>query len=556
MSHMLSVLGPEAAHDAARAASIADGAVAARIRSWAAAPSPATFDELVTAELTSPWHSVRSDPASVAGWSEHALFAPSVRTVADLRVLLDEPDDDATGLSGRFEQTGAWYPGPEAGARLAQLGVILGGMLWFGAGQLGARDSAWTRADHARRIEAIARTPIGHVASTVVALALAGAEQREQQVGDRRIDLPALAAQVAVAAMDPDQSRAPEDAFVHRESRVIRACHHVVRSLGGSFGMSAGALSWLAWRLYGWWSSQALASRAPVPAVDEMAHAAQAPFAPTTADPWDAGTLPDDGQELRELAMLEAIWAADPSGIDIALLRPSLIRVASRQYTDREAAVRRQAGDGPLGGPGLVAPDLAVVLLVGRSSPSWWTLDPKVRMRWLMDVTDAPTAYPGADIVRERLTVLWCLSFDQWTEQELAVVSDAVSGRPTGDRDADLLSIGAWGLEGTDALRARAEAAVDAHLDDHEPLVVGAWLLAAGVRGELELAVAHLRGVACVRDIDEVPLLRRLAWPLYGGHAGSAEQARAVLSKLAREPRLRAPDALADLFEQLAVEGA
>jgi tetratricopeptide (TPR) repeat protein len=581
----LDSLGPELGHALRDTLLVLDARVADAAGAWAENPSMETRSALVFALGRCPLNAVTLDPRAVLSWSRYRSRDPvAVTSPAALCALLDDPlltlDLPATDrLQRKLERATG---GHGLAALLTQLGRMPGNAIGSGARALmdgdDLSDARLTElidmADHPEDYAA------GSIADAIVALSVAGVSRPHRQLGPRQLYLPTVAATLAVASLQVRASKQSEagvvrarDAaqratpYAEQEPALVRQCGAIV--LGLFQRANTEHWIWLSWRLYGWLVTQILACPDPESATRDLVRAAPAPRPPeeTSPDLYDPRRLASDRIDIRELAVLQALAFSFSAGrtkqertdnvraaLDWDAVAPTLTRIATRQYTADEAALRERCTNGSLGGQALTAPDLARLVLLGQvDRATIWTLEAVTRMAWLDDALRVTPDAGDLRIMRDLVLLSFVLKPERLSAAERIRLVEGLGtpGFPVSSPLATNAIIATSGFPearrgGHDDLDARADAALLAWLPSPTgPELAAEWLLARASRGHraLSLAVAQLRAWLHGAGTDELPYLHGLGRVVMSPHRAEAAP---VLRALATEPALA--DGLSELI--------
>ncbi|MFM2244281.1 MAG: hypothetical protein RL071_355, partial [Pseudomonadota bacterium] len=430
LSATLDQQGPAELHVVAALVRAQDAAVAGALRAHAAAPTPESKAALHSALDRSPVPWLRLHPLSILRWT---LFseesAPWPRTLEELRALLGEPTPWISAPDARLKATlDAEQAAPSFDLRplLGQLAVMPGVYLGLTAraAPQAPEGLALASLEHfSRMLEDHAHHAVGAIAEALFALSRAGAQTRVQRLGEREVTLPRLAAELAAAALAPEEppprraaptgaeaeaaeATRPVDApalvpqtYAQLESGLLRAADAVIGQLGGSDRVSDAERTHLGWRLCAWWSAQATRTADPAGALRALAATAAAPIGPPSAELFDPRRFGPGAVDLRELILVQALYVVavgagrGDHALDWDRALPALHRIASRAPSPAERALRAASTTCTFGSPLLCAPDLALATLMKLDRGILELAEPLVRLRWLdgsLVANDAP----------------------------------------------------------------------------------------------------------------------------------------------------------------------
>lgn len=430
LSATLDQQGPAELNVVAALVRAQDAAVAGALRAHAAAPTPETQAALRTALDRSPVPWLRLHPLSILRWTLFSeASAPWPRTLEELRGLLGEPTPWISAPDARLQAVidaevaaPSFDLRPLVGQLTAMPGVYLG--LTARAAPQTPEGLALASLEHfSRMLEDHEHHAVGMLAEAIFALSRAGAQTRVQRLGEREVTLPRLAAELAAAALAPEErpprrvsptgaevgaaeATRPVDApalvpqtYAQLESGLLRAADAVIGQLGGSDRVSDAERTHLGWRLCAWWSAQAERTADPAGALRALAATAAAPVGPPSAELFDPRRFGPGAVDLRELILVQVLYvvAVGADRGDYALdwdrALPALHRIASRAPSPAERALRAASTTCTFGSPLLCAPDLALATLMKLDRGILELAEPLVRLRWLdgsLDANDAP----------------------------------------------------------------------------------------------------------------------------------------------------------------------
>lgn len=531
-----------------------DGRLEQALAVWRSDRNAGTWRSLLDALFRSPIRSVRADPRTILTWSiwQRGHLTP-VASLSDLRSVLSltlEVETDPTE-SPYLRWLSAIVDRGASALLLRQLGRIPGAAVGSGArglmGQAG-RLSALAR-ESVRLIEHHRSVDAGALCDAVVALAIAGEQDRVQRVGDRDFELPRLAAELASAALmsPPTTSTAPDHSLATLEPALVRLCGSVVLELQGPVPLPLHDWTWWSWRLFGWLVDQLRLHEDPA-AILDLAAAAPDPIDPDQApgDLYSPHRLAPGRVDLRELMILQALhavrqWDQNPAArvkvaVDWQVVVPAVDRIAARELTPDEVALRPIWTESVLGGPALCAPDLARLLLLelDRAWPS--RLSAEQRLRWLDDAF--ASGPPGSALARLRDLVLLSFVLDpdrlSGAEKELLVHGLEDPSFVLGSAARRVAVVVGAGIE--PGLLGRAHEALHQGVTGADAVeLAGIWFLVQADLDRLSQGVGELRGIAAEHAVDPQPLLQALARVVASPHRARAV---GVLEELCREPAL------------------
>lgn len=556
------------AAEAAVELSAHDAGLSRALAQWAGAPTPSTVRALRLAFDLSPLRAVRTDPSVICWWSAQVGIGPEFpRSFQDLRNLLGEPDDIAFDsdiaqvLARRAAEGGEWAGGAVGPELLRQLGNIPGMTLGAAAVLRGAGghvgqssvEAVWgVLSDHAN-------VTSGTIAEAISVLAEAGKARRHWQVRGEEVDVPTRLADFLVDVLNGSTLERPKElSFADAEPDIVRLCGFVVSEFAGRVHIRAG--TWLAWRLFAWVAAQLLRSPDRGEAFRRLATTAPDPMQPEECpgDVYDPRRMASGRIAMRELTVLQALYSVvsggNQAGIDWRVVSPALMQVSTRPYSPDERALRLGWTTPSLGGPALVAPDLALFLLAKVDPEGFWTLPPESRLSRL---DEALNAEPGDDLlsaVHRYTLVVFGLSSGRWSDVERRAIEDRLRSEEVlkADDAGALLLIGAWANGFVAAESPAREATLGFLGRESSALIAGLWLGAAAGLNALGCAVALLLKELAARDLEPEVYVRRLGGVFEHGGKESRFQVLQVLAELGASESPRIADVAAEVLAQLA----